>query len=184
VATGLLANALERHNAAALQGPIEYRFPWLDLRVIEACWSIPPPLRFAKYLLRSALEGQLPESILGRRKTGLAGDLLLASERNLDISWNRYVRLAPQAMRYVCADPIKEFRRTGCPGIDSHSAWLHTRPLELCSWLQHRAPGVDSTGQTATRMKILYLTAGAAGMFAVTFGRPGRLRAACAVGGG
>jgi asparagine synthase (glutamine-hydrolysing) len=137
VASYLLANALDQHDVSALRGPVEYRFPWLDLRVLNTCWSFPPPIRIAKHLVRRAFTAQLPRSVLCRRKAALAGDPLLATARNWDSSWDQHWRLAPGVLRYVNTNPLAELNRSG---MDSYSAWLQCRPLELSTWLEHRLP--------------------------------------------
>jgi asparagine synthase (glutamine-hydrolysing) len=137
MATYWMANALDRHDVSALRGPIDIRFPWLDLRVLASCWSIPPPLRIAKHLVRRAYRGQLPKAVLHRRKVGLVGHPLLACASNWDLSWDQQVDRAPRVRNYVCSDPLTELRQTD---ITANSAWLHTRPFDLCTWLEHRLP--------------------------------------------
>jgi len=50
----------------------EWRFPFLDLRVLEFMLSVPPvPWGWKKRLVREAMRGRLPEEVLTRRKTPL-----------------------------------------------------------------------------------------------------------------
>jgi asparagine synthase (glutamine-hydrolysing) len=141
IATYLLDGSMGFYNISSLRGPVEYRFPWLDLRVIQLCWSFPPvPIRFAKHLVRVAMRDQLPTSLLRRRKTALAGEPLIASGCKPALSWIQHVAAAPIVTRYVSADPIDDFQR----GVaTSEAAWMLTRALELGSWLHHRLPSVD-----------------------------------------
>ena len=55
---------------------LEVRVPFLDHELVELCARIPPALKMRgmqeKYILRHALEGELPPEILWRKKRGLA----------------------------------------------------------------------------------------------------------------
>jgi len=67
----------ELENAGVTRCPVEVRYPFLDLRIVEYVLALPPfPWAFEKNLLREAMVGHLPESIRRRRKTPLAGDPL------------------------------------------------------------------------------------------------------------
>jgi len=62
-------------DAAAMRMPLEYRSPYLDLRVVRFLLRVPPMPWFAeKELLRRAMTGRLPESVRTRRKTPLRSD--------------------------------------------------------------------------------------------------------------
>ncbi len=53
-------------------GGFEWRYPYLDLRVLEFMLSVPPvPWGWNKRLIRKAMRGRLPPEVLGRRKTPL-----------------------------------------------------------------------------------------------------------------
>jgi asparagine synthase (glutamine-hydrolysing) len=59
--------------------PIEVRHPFFDLRVVEYLLALPPfPWFFKKRLLRQGMAGRLPDKILGRQKTPLAGEPVVA----------------------------------------------------------------------------------------------------------
>jgi asparagine synthase (glutamine-hydrolysing) len=54
---------------------VEWRHPYLDLRVLSFLLSVPPvPWARGKLLLRAAMRGRLPDSILTRAKVPLAKD--------------------------------------------------------------------------------------------------------------
>lgn len=54
--------------------PMVWRHPYLDLRVLGFLLSVPPvPWAREKLLMRLAMRGRLPDAVLGRRKTPLAG---------------------------------------------------------------------------------------------------------------
>ncbi|MFN4014195.1 MAG: asparagine synthase-related protein [Reyranella sp.] len=53
-------------------GGFEWRYPYLDLRVLEFMLSVPPvPWGWHKRLIREAMRGRLPPEVLARRKTPL-----------------------------------------------------------------------------------------------------------------
>lgn len=66
---------LEDYDTSVTNTAIEWRHPYLDIRVLEFMLSL-PPIRWGrqKYLLRKAMTGRLPTRVLNRRKTPLRGD--------------------------------------------------------------------------------------------------------------
>jgi asparagine synthase (glutamine-hydrolysing) len=68
----------ELENCGVTRCPIEVRYPFLDLRVVEYLFSIPPfPWFFEKAVLREAMAGRVPEAIRLRPKIPYAGDPFL-----------------------------------------------------------------------------------------------------------
>jgi asparagine synthase (glutamine-hydrolysing) len=62
---------------------LDWRHPFLDLRVLKFLLSVPPiPFARRKLLLRQAMRGTLPEEVLNRRKTSLVEDPLAKTVRN------------------------------------------------------------------------------------------------------
>jgi asparagine synthase (glutamine-hydrolysing) len=60
-------------------GPMSWRHPYLDLRVLQFMLSVPPiPWAWKKQLMRQAMAGRLPEPVLRRPKTALPIDPLVA----------------------------------------------------------------------------------------------------------
>jgi asparagine synthase (glutamine-hydrolysing) len=85
----------EFENPGVTRRPVEVRYPFLDLRIVEYLLAIPPfPCFFEKALLREAMSGRLPESVRRRPKTPLAMDPLKAwikregSCRPADVKWS------------------------------------------------------------------------------------------------
>jgi asparagine synthase (glutamine-hydrolysing) len=69
----------ELADPGATRCPVEVRYPFLDLRMVNYLLTIPPfPWAFQKRLLRQAMANRLPESIRRRPKTPLARDPALA----------------------------------------------------------------------------------------------------------
>ena len=52
--------------------PVEFRYPYLDIRMIRFLLSVPPvPWSRNKYLVRRSMRNHLPAEVLARPKTGL-----------------------------------------------------------------------------------------------------------------
>jgi asparagine synthase (glutamine-hydrolysing) len=69
----------EQENPGLTRCPVEVRYPFLDLRVVNFLMALPPfPLFFEKKLLREVVVGRLPESVRTRPKTPLTDNPLLA----------------------------------------------------------------------------------------------------------
>jgi asparagine synthase (glutamine-hydrolysing) len=68
----------ELENPSVTKCPVEVRYPFLDLRVVEYLLAIPPfPWAFQKTVLRQAMAGRVLETVRTRPKTPFAGDPLL-----------------------------------------------------------------------------------------------------------
>jgi asparagine synthase (glutamine-hydrolysing) len=68
----------ELESPAVTKCPVEVRYPFLDLRVVEYLLAIPPfPWFFQKALLRQAMAGRVLDSVRLRPKTPFTGDPLL-----------------------------------------------------------------------------------------------------------
>ena len=53
-------------------GGFEWRYPFLDLRVLEFMLAVPPvPWGWKKHLIRTSMRGRLPRAVLAREKTPL-----------------------------------------------------------------------------------------------------------------
>jgi asparagine synthase (glutamine-hydrolysing) len=64
---------------------VNWRHPYLDLRVLQFLLSVPPvPWARRKLMLREAMRGRLPAEVLERRKTPLAADALPLALSNVD----------------------------------------------------------------------------------------------------
>jgi len=66
------------HDAEATQAHVEIRYPFMDLRVSRFFLMIPPvPWYHSKYLLRRAMKGKLPVSVLRRPKEATPTSLMM-----------------------------------------------------------------------------------------------------------
>ena len=116
--------------------PVEVRYPFLDLRIVNYILALPPfPWSFHKKLLREAMKGRLPEDIRRRPKTPLSGDPVVALlRRHREAPWLDRERWSEEIDSYVDRNaplPLHD-------GEDSEGAIQATRPLCLNFWLQSR----------------------------------------------
>lgn len=117
--------------------PLEFRYPFLDLRMVEYLLSIPTfPWLFDKSILRRSMEGKLPNEIRMRPKTPIQGDLLgciLARSPGFDA---KSVEPTSQMNRYVEWTKVPELSvRT-----PSSKRRMVTRTFALNFWLQGAIP--------------------------------------------
>lgn len=113
--------------------PVETRYPFLDLRLVNFLLAIPPfPWFFKKTLLREAMLGRLPESVRTRTKTPLQGDPIAAQVQCNGIAKLKSIPLSPELDCYVNHEAIAE------PHAKMTSAELAVslRPHCFNIWLQ------------------------------------------------
>jgi asparagine synthase (glutamine-hydrolysing) len=80
--TTFWASDLEGEDAARIGVPLETRAPLLDLRILKFLLRLPPvPWCVNKELLRKAMKGRLPQTVLQRPKTVLLMDPLEACQK-------------------------------------------------------------------------------------------------------
>jgi asparagine synthase (glutamine-hydrolysing) len=112
--------------------PVEVRYPFLDLRVVNFLMALPPfPWFFEKKLLRDTVIGRLPERVRTRPKTPLAGDPLAEHLKQLPSGWMNQVNWALDMDSYI----DKSVLAAAGSGKNAQ-ADITTRPLCLNFWLQ------------------------------------------------
>ena len=120
----------EGHDAGISRTPIEYRFPFFDIRVLRFLMSLPTvPWKYQKHLLRVVMQGVLPHAVLRRPKAPLAVDPVLAAGRQFPIGWQECMQRTPELGRFIR------------PVLDDSDAALDcdpSRPFELASWWHGR----------------------------------------------
>jgi asparagine synthase (glutamine-hydrolysing) len=126
-------NMFEQENAGATGYPVEIRYPFLDLRVVNYLLALPPfPWFFGKMLLREAMAGRLPERVRVRPKTALQGDPLFeqlkrtGAERLKSMSWS------PDLDRYIDRSALVQPHGK----MNPEQASVNSRPYSLNIWLQ------------------------------------------------
>jgi asparagine synthase (glutamine-hydrolysing) len=133
-ATTLWTTVFGRGDAECTRQPLEYRYPFADVRLVRYLLAVPVvPWCTDKTLLREALKGLVPESVRRRRKTPLAIDPLLPALRHADPSVvDRFEPAAPLA-RYVERRAVPRIT-----GETSDDVYVNLRPLCLSRWLDRQ----------------------------------------------
>jgi asparagine synthase (glutamine-hydrolysing) len=126
-------NMFEQENAGATDLPVETRYPFLDLRIVNYLLALPPfPWFFGKMLLREAMAGRLPERVRTRPKTPLQGDPLseqlkrTGAERLKSLSWSTDLD------RYIDRSALVQPHGK----MNPQQASVSSRPYSLNIWLQ------------------------------------------------
>jgi asparagine synthase (glutamine-hydrolysing) len=114
---------------------LEVRHPLMDLRVLRFMLRLPTlPWCADKELLRVAMREDLPENVLRRAKSPLAGDPLVGLLRREES--NRLTKFTPAADlgNFIVQNQIPPLVGENTPTDPA----LHLRPLSLSLWLQSR----------------------------------------------
>ncbi|MCL1472310.1 asparagine synthase-related protein [Argonema antarcticum] len=115
--------------------PVEVRYPFFDLRLVNYLLAIPPvPWCLHKELMRVAMRGILPESVRRRPKSPLAGDPIGLLLQQAGSQWIDRFEATPMLAKYVDrkAMPIVSGRSQ-----DTNEACINLQPLNLNYWLQN-----------------------------------------------
>ncbi len=144
MASSYWASLFEADDPGASGIAIEARAPLFALPLVRFMLRLPPlPWCAHKELLRQAMKGALPDSILKRPKSPLAADPLVELLRQKIWKPLPLPRSAPEISNYVVADRVPHEMETLSPG----EIWTHLRPLSLYCWLR-RATGLTIAGAT------------------------------------
>jgi asparagine synthase (glutamine-hydrolysing) len=110
------------------EAPVEYRHPYVDLRLLRYMLSVPSlPWCRRKYLMRQAMRNILPEEVLRRDKTPLAESPVFQAVRQRGLQ-----PLVPSGELLKYVDPQKV---PGTMAGDAAEFWLNLRPVVLNHWL-------------------------------------------------
>ncbi len=127
------AYLFEHENPGVTRRPVEVRYPFLDLRIVDYLLALPPfPWFFEKTLLREAMVGCLPESVRRRPKTPLAGDPLAEWLKRSEPNWMSEAPWGEETSRYVTPSAIPPLNGAG----ESEELQAAVRPICLNFWLQ------------------------------------------------
>ncbi|HTV60763.1 MAG TPA: asparagine synthase-related protein [Verrucomicrobiae bacterium] len=127
----------ENENAGVTRVPVDVRYPFLDLRVVEFVLAMPAfPWIYKKSLLREAMAGKLPERVRTKPKTAQKADPLVTNLAQPMWEYVRRVEWTKESEQYVNRGALR--LPEDAKQIEWASAAL--RPYCLNIWLQ-------STGQ-------------------------------------
>jgi len=128
------APLFEGYDPAVTGLSLEVRHPFIDLRLVDYLLSIPvKPWCTNKYILRRALKHQLPDSIVDRPKTPLAGDPALHLSRRASVRWLDNFEVAPQLSRFVDLNRRRSLAEEETPD----AIWANLRLFAFNYWLTH-----------------------------------------------
>jgi len=126
-------NMFEVEDPGATGYPVETRYPFLDLRMVNFLLAIPSfPWFFKKTLLREAMNGRLPERVRTRPKTPLQGDPISAQLRLTRADGLKEMSWSAGLDRYITRSALK------APHVKMSQGQLSVslRPYYLNIWLQ------------------------------------------------
>jgi asparagine synthase (glutamine-hydrolysing) len=115
--------------------PVEVRYPFLDLRIVEYLLAIPPyPWFYEKNLLRAAMAGYVLDSVRLRPKTPFSGDPLLVQLQRYGPIRVNDVKFSPEgeAGRYINNSLLLPLRAN----MSAEQINQMARPLAFNFWLQ------------------------------------------------
>ena len=134
------SHVFERVDAGNRGLPLERRHPFFDQRVVDRALAAPTsPWCIDKYLLRRAMDGRLPSSVLTRPKSPQIGDPKHPEGRPLRELLAEWVRREPEIEHFIRVDVLLEELELGASPSDGDrphrsvgAAWR--RPLNFAAW--------------------------------------------------
>jgi asparagine synthase (glutamine-hydrolysing) len=120
------------YDAGSTLLPLEVRHPLIDLRIVDYLLSLPViPWLLDKTILRKAMTGVLPDAILRRPKSPLAGD------PGLHLRHTKKFQIIDGFQPVAALSSFVD--RTSIPKVtdevDSNLLWINVRPFSLNQWL-------------------------------------------------
>jgi len=131
------SHIFENDDPGVTRAPVEIRYPFLDLRIVNYLLALPPfPAFFEKRLLREAMSGQLSEDVRRRRKSALLRDPLAELLKKAKAPWLVETKWDKNIARFVDVSRLKSLAQNqGAADIG-----LNIRPHCLNFWLQSATP--------------------------------------------
>ena len=123
----------EHENGGVTPYPLEARYPFLDLRIVNYVLALPPfPWFFKKMLLRETMAERIPERVRMRPKTPLQGDPVSAQFRKNGaekLNRTHWSRDSDHFIERSLLMPLHD-------KMNSEQIRTHLRPYCLNIWLQ------------------------------------------------
>lgn len=123
----------EQQDPGVTRSLLEFRHPYLDLRLVDFLLALSPfPFFFQKRLVRDAMTGWLPESVRRRPKTPVQSDPVLEHVKKSQSTWEEEVRWNQETLRFINSSALGKLRDK----LTSHKVYSGLRPHCLNFWLQ------------------------------------------------
>jgi asparagine synthase (glutamine-hydrolysing) len=136
----LRSNFFDAYDPGFTGVPVEFRHPMLDLRLVDYCLSLPAyPWCIRKHVLRAAMRGILPDEVVDRPKTPLAGFPYMELLKDEASRWIDQFQPCAATTAYVNRAKIPMTR----DDPDPERAWLNLRPLGLDQWMRSANFGIQ-----------------------------------------
>ncbi len=127
-ASPLWQRMFESVDPGFTEAPVEYRHPYVDLRLLRYMLSVPSlPWCRRKYLMRQAMRNNLPGEVLRRDKVPLFESPVFQAARQTGMQ-----PLVPTGDLFKYVDPRKV---PDTMAGDASEFWLNLRPVVLNHWL-------------------------------------------------
>ena len=126
--------------------PVKFRFPFFDLRLVRFLLAVPRvPWCINKTLLRVAMQGILPETVIKRPKTPAGTTAAYQLNRQREVPpWMAELAATPGLAPYVDGDRLSELVQN-LPKLSWRESKRIPAPLVLAYWLRHwKKPGGES----------------------------------------
>jgi len=123
----------EQENAGLTTYPLEVRYPFLDLRIVNYLLAVPPfPWFFDRTLLREALAQRIPESVRMRPRAPIEGDPVSAQLQKTGAERLNQMRWSEDSDRFIERSALVPLDAK----MSAEQIRTHLRPYCLNIWLQ------------------------------------------------
>ena len=129
------AAGLEREDPGVTRDHLEFRYPFLDARLMAFAAVLPAiPWCVQKSLLRLAVADLLPQPILRRWKKPFGSNGMAERSQQARLNWAEWSIPAPNLSRFVVPSKLNNSANSTDYGL-----WRDLVPLSLNWWLCHNA---------------------------------------------
>ena len=136
----------ESYDAGVTHLALEARHPLIDLRLVDYVLAIPPvPWCVEKHILREAMANTLPDTILRRPKSPLAGDPVLKHVRANSTHELKISSSSTRTEQYIVGDPLALL----ADAKDANAVWRNLQPCCLSRWFAQQRSGMPILEESA-----------------------------------